>query len=78
MAKIQEKEFAPAYADFDSYEKTLPGNSNTVFLKGNTLEGMNRHRDAAMQYYRYLQIDNQSKQAQYAYQRLVDWGYVRQ
>jgi hypothetical protein len=39
---------------------------------------MDRQRDAARQYYRYLQIDNQSEQAQYAYQRLVDWGYVRQ
>jgi predicted Zn-dependent protease len=78
MAKIQEKDFASAYTDFDSYEKTLPGNPNTIFLKGYSLEGMERQRDAARQYYRYLQIDNQSEQAQYAYQRLVDWGYVRQ
>jgi predicted Zn-dependent protease len=78
MAKIQEKDFASAYADFDNYDKTLPGNPNTLFLKGYSLEGMNRHRDAARQYYRYLQIDNQSKQAQYAYQRLVEWGYVQQ
>lgn len=68
--------FESAYTDFDNYEKRLPGNPNTAFLKGVSLEGMQNKQGAAKEYYRYLQMVNQGEQAHYAYQRLVDWGYV--
>ena len=55
----------------------ISGNPNTVFLKGFTLEGMGRRSGAAKEYTRYIEIDTQSKQAQYAYQRLQDWGYLK-
>lgn len=77
MAKIKQRRFGTAYADFRDYEKTLPGNPNTIFLKGLCLEGMQRRREAAVEYNRYLQVDTSSKQAQYAYERLVSWGYVK-
>ena len=75
--KIRLKQYDAAYADFNTYEEMLPGNPNTVFFKGLSLEGMGRPSAAAGQYQRYLQAVRQGRQAQYAYQRLVQWGYIR-
>jgi len=77
ITKLAKKDFGRAYEDFSSYEKLLPGNPNTIFLEGYSLEGMGRKNDAANDYYRYLQIVNQGDQAQYAYGRLVEWGYIK-
>lgn len=32
---------------------------------------------SAENYYRYLKIVNQGSQARHAYQRLVEWGYIK-
>lgn len=77
FAKISEKKFDSAYQDFIAYEKLLPGNPNTLFYKGYSLEGMQHIKQSADEYHRYLQIVNQGKQAQHAYQRLVEWGYIK-
>ena len=77
ITELVKKDFGRAYEDFSSYEKLLPGNPNTIFLEAYSLEGMGRRRDAANEYYRYLQIVNQGEQAQYAYRRLVKWGYIQ-
>jgi predicted Zn-dependent protease len=77
ITKLVKGDFGPAYEDFSSYEKLLPGNPNTIFLKAYSLEGMGRKNDAANEYYRYLNTVNQGDQAQYAYGRLVEWGYVK-
>jgi tetratricopeptide (TPR) repeat protein len=77
MAALQKRDFDAAYGEFRDYEKLLPGNPNTIFLKGLSLEGMKQVRDAAQEYARYLNHDRESKQAQYAYRRLVEWGYVK-
>ena len=76
-AKIKLKQYDAAYEDFNAYEKLLPGNPNTVFFKGLSLEGMGRVSSAASQYHRYLQSVKEGRQAQYAYQRLAQWGYIR-
>ena len=76
VAKLNLKQFDAAYAQFDRYEKMLPGNPNTVFLKGVTLEGMGRSGRAAEEYQRFLGSVNSGDKAQYAYGRLVEWGYV--
>ena len=77
ITKILKGHFGPAYEDFSSYEKLLPGNPNTIFLKAYSLEGMGRRRDAATEYHRYLTVVSQGEQAQYAYGRLVEWGYIK-
>ncbi len=77
ITKLAGRDFGRAYEDFASYEKLLPGNPNTIFLEAYSLEEMGRRRDAANEYYRYLQIVNQGEQAQYAYGRLVKWGYIQ-
>jgi len=76
-AKLQTKDFPGAYRDFSSYEKILPGNPSTAFFKGLSQEGMGNKPEAAKEYHRYLQVVRQGKFAQYAYQRLVEWGYYK-
>ena len=76
ITKLVKGDFGHAYEDFSSYEKLLPGNPNTIFLKAYSLEGMGRRNDAANEYYRYLNTVNQGDQARYAYGRLVEWGYI--
>jgi tetratricopeptide (TPR) repeat protein len=78
FVKIHEKKFDSAHQDFANYEKLLPGNPNTIFFKGLSLEGMQQIRESAAQYYRYLKIVNQGQKANYAYNRLVKWGYLKQ
>ena len=77
FAKINQKDYTSAYEEFNYYEKLLPGNPNIIFFKGLSLEGMERVKESANEYYNYLQIVNQGEKAKYAYQRLVEWGYIK-
>lgn len=77
MAKIMKRDFGSAYSEFTNYEKMLPGNPSTIFLKGMSLEGMKHRKEAAVEYARYLKFDTESKHAQYAYRRLLEWGYIK-
>ncbi len=63
-----------AHQHFVAYDRILPGNPNTTFLKGVSLENMGRHRDAAREYQQYLQMVPNGGQAGYARQRLTEWG----
>lgn len=76
LAKMGRGGYAAAFEDFDRYERMLPGNPNTVFLKGVALEGMQDRKRAAEEYHRFLQSVDSGDQAQYAYDRLVEWGYL--
>ena len=53
------------------------GDPNITFLQGYSLEGMGNRQEAANQYHRYLKTVSSGNQAQYAYQRLVQWGYIK-
>jgi tetratricopeptide (TPR) repeat protein len=77
IAKIRTKKFAAAHEDFTAYDKRLPGNPNTVFYKGLSLEGMEKIEPAAKSYYSYLQQVRQGEMAQYAVKRLKEWGYIK-
>jgi tetratricopeptide (TPR) repeat protein len=77
FAKIKTNDFEGAYQEFDTYEKRLPGNPNTIFFKGYAQENMQHIRKAAHEYNRYLQVVQQGEKAQYAYTRLRQWGYYK-
>ncbi|WP_373501931.1 M48 family metalloprotease [Desulfococcus sp.] len=77
FARLDQKQFQEAFQAFDRYDQILPGNPSTAFLKGYALEGMGRKPDAAAQYQKYLQSVQKGAQAQHAYNRLVEWGYIR-
>jgi predicted Zn-dependent protease len=77
FARLNTGDYAGAYRDFSSSERLLPGNPHTVFFQGLSQEKMNHRPDAARDYNRYLQKVREGKYAQYAYQRLREWGYAR-
>jgi len=76
IASIMNKDYSTALADFSAYEKTLPGNPTTVFMKGFSYEGMKDKPNAAQEYNRYLKLVTQGDMAQHAYSRLKVWGYL--
>jgi len=77
ITMLRNKKYQAAYEDFSIYERRLPGNPNTTFFKGLSLEGMEKTGDAAQAYQAYLKQVQQGQQAKYAYQRLVEWGYIK-
>ncbi|EGB15815.1 peptidase M48 Ste24p [Pseudodesulfovibrio mercurii] len=77
VLQLKAKEYDKAYASFEAYDKALPGNPYAGFYKGMAQEGMGRRREAAEEYYAFLKQVNQGEQAQHAYNRLVEWGYVK-
>ena len=74
--KISLGEYTEAYQDLTRYDQLLPGNPNTLFLKGFAMEGMQNKPGAAQHYYDYLKIVREGKAAQHAYSRLKVWGYL--
>jgi predicted Zn-dependent protease len=77
ITNLKAEKYEAAFTDFDRYDKLLPGSPKTTFLKGYAKEGLGKRDEAAKYYYRYLQMTQQGKEAQYAYQRLKEWGYIR-
>ena len=75
--RLNRKDYAPAFSDFSTYDKKLPGNPYVTFYKGYSLEGQDRNKEAAQEYYNFLQIVQQGDQAQHAYTRLKEWGYIK-
>ncbi len=77
VSKLALNRYAEAYEDLSNFDTMMPGNTSIAFLKGVSLEGMEKKQEAAEEYYRYLQQVNEGGAAQHAYQRLVDWGFVK-
>jgi predicted Zn-dependent protease len=73
FARIQLKDFDGALEQFDTYDRKLPGNPNSVFFKGYAYEGMHKYPHAARQYQHYLQLVQRGDYARHAYQRLREW-----
>jgi predicted Zn-dependent protease len=77
MAKVGNKQYESAYADFSAYEQLLPGNPNVIFYMGYSFEGMNNKDSAAQKYKAYLRQVSEGENAQHAYRRLLEWGYIQ-
>ncbi len=77
FVKLVQKQPEIAYQRFDAYDKSLPGNPNTLFFKGVAMENMQNRNQAAQLYLQYLRVVRQGRQAQYAEQRLRQWGVIR-
>ena len=69
IRQAQQKDYDGALADFNACRQALPGNPNTAFFQGLTLEGMQRREQAARAFHQYLQSVRQGDRAQYAYGR---------
>lgn len=77
VASIASRDYDDAYAEFLSYERTLPGNPGIIFMQGLAAEGMGDTRRAAGHFHAYLNKVRQGDMARYAHARLRQWGYLR-
>ncbi len=77
MAKVYNRRCEEAYVDFQRYESMLPGNPNTTYFKGLSLDCMGRRESAAREYIDFLQVVNEGEYARHAHKRLTEWGYIK-
>lgn len=66
-----------AYEDLQAYDRALPGDPGTRFLKGVALEAMGNQGGAAREYAGFLQTGAQGQAASHAQGRLKAWGYIK-
>ncbi|MBN1626762.1 MAG: M48 family metalloprotease [Deltaproteobacteria bacterium] len=78
LSRVQLKKYDQAVADFTGYESKLPGNPNTIFYRGYAYEGMGNKQKSAEDYSGYLKQVTEGEQAEHAYQRLVEWGVIKE
>lgn len=74
LVKLAQKRPDLAFQRFDAYDKALPGNPSTLFFKGVALENMQNRTGAAQHYQAYLKAGARGDTANYAAQRLREWG----
>lgn len=77
LAKLALRQPDAALAEFQSYERLLPGNAQNQFFMGAASENMGNRREAANYYYRYLQSGAKGGEAQFALAKLRDWKVVK-
>ncbi|BDQ34592.1 M48 family metalloprotease [Pseudodesulfovibrio portus] len=77
LLALNAKKYSRAYDGFQAYDKALPGNPMVGFYKGYSQEKMGNRKEAAQEYYKYLQKVREGDAANHAYSRLVQWGYLR-
>ena len=77
ITSIINKKYDQALHHLGEYDHLLPGNPEITFYQGYAWEQMNHRQRAADHYIAYLRKRNQGKQAQYAYTRLKEWGYLQ-
>lgn len=76
LTQLRNGQYDRALVDIEAYDKKLP-NPYMVFFTGLAKEKLGRKQDAAQDYYRFIQNVKKGDEAQYAYSRLVEWGYIR-
>ncbi len=77
IANLKAGKYSEAFQQFSQYERLLPGNDNTIFYKGLSLEKEGRRKKAAQEYIRYCRNQTSGEQYEYAMGRLRQWGYVK-
>lgn len=78
LAKLALREPDAALAEFQAYDRLLPGNPTTMFFMGAASENMGDKRAAANYYYRYLQSGARGGEAEFAVARLRDWHVIKE
>ncbi len=76
LVALRAKQYERAHHDFEHYTKVLPGNPLTDFYNGRALEGMGRKEAAAQRFKAFLEQVSSGEEAEYARQRLAEWGMV--
>lgn len=74
FASLRMRRWDAAVAEFEEYERRLPGNPNTIFLIGLAQEGRERRPEAVEHYRRFLAVGGGGDYGNHARQRLAAWG----
>ena len=74
LVALRRGRYEEAHEDFSHYLRVLPGNPLTLFYDGRSLEGMGQRPRAAERYKEFLQQVPSGNEADYARQRLKEWG----
>ena len=79
LSNLSLKRPGKAHADFKRCDTLLPGNPQTTFYRGYSLDMDGQKQSAARQYAAYLKAVNYTANtySQHAYKRLKAWGYVK-
>lgn len=77
LALVKGRQFDAGLKEFNRYATLLPGNPFTVYYQGFCHEGLQRREPAAAAYQQFLRQVNEGDEARHAYQKLVEWGYIR-
>lgn len=71
------KKFNASIEELKVADKLVPANLTVVFYLGRNYEEKGDRRTAADYYQKVLKLTNKGEKAKYAYQRLVEWGYIK-
>jgi len=74
VASLEQKKPEQALTALSNYDKILPGNPNSEFLRGVSFEQMGRKSNAAQSFNRYLKKAPKGDQASYARSRLQQFS----
>jgi beta-barrel assembly-enhancing protease len=77
LVKIGLERFDEAVADLTVFESELPGIPQNIFYRGYAYECLGKKQESIEDYCFYLQQRSEGDDAQYAYQRLVEWGVIK-
>jgi predicted Zn-dependent protease len=72
-----DNEFEESITQLKTADTLVPDNVNVVFYLGLNHEKLKEQKTAAGYYKRLLQLTNKGEKAVYAYQRLYEWGYIK-
>ena len=72
--RLAQNDPAGALTDLEQFDRLLPGDAGTVFLKGIANEGLGRRQAAGKYFAQYLKYQANDSAAKYAKKRLVEWG----
>lgn len=74
VVALQRRQPDQALSRFQNYKRLLPGNPMTEFFIGLSHEGLNQRPEAATAFQRFLEQGGSGEPADYARQRLQQWG----
>lgn len=78
MVGLEMRRYDDALDQFNEYANLLPGNPMITYYQGRSYDGMGRKSDAAEQYAEFLKSIDSGEEAEYAKQRLIEWGYLEE
>jgi tetratricopeptide (TPR) repeat protein len=75
--QCKQRRWQASLDELQAANEIVPDYPDAQFYMGFDCENLGRQREAAQFYHDYLKQVREGEKAQYAYRRLVDWGYIQ-